>query len=333
VGTIDAYLIYRLTGGEVFATDPTNASRTLLYDIHRLDWDDQLCELFHVPRSALPAVRESVEEFGATDIRGVLPEPIPIRGVMGDSQASLFAQRCYEPGMTKATFGSGTSVMLNVGADASSLNDDTVFALAWVLWDEPTYAVEGIINYSSATIAWLRDQLELIDDPAESGQIAASVDDNGGVYFVPAFAGLSEPYWNPNARAAIVGMTAHATKAHVVRAALESIAYQIRDVLDTTRDAAGVAPAVIHADGGPTRNEFLMQFTADVLQLELCVSDVPESSALGATLAGMLGMGMATSLDDLAALPRPSTTFRPRMSAALADELYAGWRAAVKRVL
>jgi glycerol kinase len=333
IGTIDAYLIYRLTSGSDFSTDVTNASRTLLFDIHELQWDDELCSLFHVPRTALPTVRESFASFGETDAGGALGRPVPICGVMGDSQASLFAQRCYAPGMAKATFGSGTSVLLNVGHALPVTGEDDVSALAWAIRGEPTYALEGLINYSSATIAWLRDQLQLIGDPAESQTLAESVADNGGVYFVPAFAGLSAPYWSADARAAIVGMTAYTNKAHVVRAALESIAYQIRDVLEAMRNSAGIAPSLIHADGGPTRNEFLMQFTADLLQLELNVADVPESSALGAAMAGMLGLGKYASLEELANLPRPSRGFVPQMSRARADDLYAGWQAAVERVL
>lgn len=347
VGTIDAYLIYRLTGGQVFATDPTNASRTLLYDFNALQWDRELCDLFHVPTSALPTVQESFANFGTTDVAGALAQPVPICGVIGDSQASLFAQRCYAPGMAKATFGTGTSVMLNTGRrleaggwslkpQASSLepvDSGLVAALAWVLRGEPTYAIEGLINYSSATIAWLRDQLELIDDPAECQALAESVADNGGVYLVPAFAGLGAPHWSADARAAIVGMTAFTTKAHVVRAALESIAYQIRDVLETMGESGGVVPAAIHADGGPTRNEFLMQFTADLLQLELNVSDVPESSALGAAMAGLLGLGVVDSLDGLSQLPRPTRSFQPQMDPNRAAELHRGWQAAVQRVL
>jgi glycerol kinase len=333
VGTIDAYLIYRLTGGEVFATDPTNASRTLLYDVSRLDWDHELCGLFDVPRQSLPEVRECAAHFGETDSAVGLPKPLPICGVMGDSQASLFAQRCYEPGTGKATFGTGTSVLLNVGHEFKLSGGGGVSALAWVRAGQPTYALEGLINYSSATITWLRDQLQMIGDAAESESLARAVEDSGGVYLVPAFAGLSAPYWRPDVRGAIVGMTAFTRREHIVRAALEAIAYQIRDVLEMLGDDAGVAPRSLHADGGPTRNEFLMQFTADITGLELEVSQVPESSALGAAMSGMLGLGLAGSLAELAALPRETKTYRPTMNAARVEELYSGWRAAVERVL
>jgi glycerol kinase len=332
-GTIDTYLVYRLTGGEVFATDPTNASRTLLFDIGRLNWDHELCQLFGVPMRSLAEVRESFDSFGQTDVEGNLPAKIPICGVIGDSQASLFAQRCYAPGTAKATFGSGTSVMLNTGDKFSPSDQGAVSALGWVLKGRPTYALEGLINYSSATIAWLKDQVGLINDAADTDRLARSAEDNGGVYLVPAFAGLSAPYWSPDARAALVGLTAHSTKAHIVRAALEAIAYQIRDVLEMMRSDAGVVPQVLHADGGPTRNEFLMQFTADMTGVEIVVSEVPESSALGAAMAAMVGTGQVMSLDALAAAPRSTRSYRPAMSSDRADQLYAGWKSAVMRVL
>jgi glycerol kinase len=333
VGTIDAYLIYRLTNGEVFTTDHTNASRTMLFDIGRLRWDEELCSNFQVPMRSLPLVRESFATFGETDVAGTLPKPLSICGVMGDSQASLFAQRCYQPGMAKATFGSGTSVLINVGEQFSPAEDGTVSALAWVRGGRPTYALEGIINYSSATVSWLRDQLGLIRDVGEIEALARAIDDNGGVYFVPAFAGLSAPYWSHEARAAIVGMTAYTRREHIARAALEAIAYQIRDVIDMMCSAAGVKPSVLHADGGPTCNEFLMQFTADVNQLNLHVSEVTESSALGAAMAGMLGMEIAKSPTALAELPRETCRYEPRMNADEAGRLYHGWQSAVKRVL
>jgi len=332
-GTIDTYLVYRMTGGRVFATDPTNASRTLLYDISALRWDSELADLFGVPLQALAAVRESTATFGETDVGGGLPEILPICGVMGDSQASLFAQRCFEPGSVKATFGSGTSVMLNIGDRWQDFGQGTVAALAWVQGGRPTYAVEGLINYSSATISWLKDQMGLIGDVAEVETLARAVDNNGGVYLVPAFAGLSAPYWSPNARAAIVGMTAHSRRAHIARAALESVAYQIRDVLEMMRADTGVAPQVLHVDGGPTRNEFLMQFTADVTGVELMASEVPESSALGAAMAARIGLGQVDSLSDLAALPQSARRYAPTAQRAQVDEWYRGWQTAVKRVL
>jgi len=333
IGTIDAYLIHRLTGGKVFATDHTNASRTLLFDIGKLRWDKELCRLFDMPLGALPEVRESAAQFGETDANGILPQRVPICGVMGDSQASLFAQRCYRPGMAKATFGTGTSVLLNIGAKFKPSKRDAVTALAWVFRGRPTYAFEGLINFSAATIEWLKNQLGLIRDVSEVEALATSVADNGGVYLVPAFAGLSAPYWSPDARAALTGMTAHTRKEHVVRAALESIAYQIRDVLDLMQRDHFHTLQSVKADGGPTRNKFLMQFTADITRTALEVSEVSESSAWGAAMSGLLGLGLCQSLNDLTDLPRETRVFRPQMGAAKARQLHAGWLAAVKRVL
>ena len=333
VGTIDAYLIHRLTGGKVFATDFTNASRTLLFDIGKLKWDAQLCKLFKVPPSALPELRESAAQFGETDAGGILPKRIPIVGVMGDSQASLFAQRCYQPGTAKATFGTGTSVLLNIGDKLRVSESGAVTALAWVWQGQPTYAFEGLINFSAATIEWLKNQLGLIQGAGEVEKLALSIADNGGVYLVPAFAGLSAPYWSPGARAAIVGMTAHTQKAHIVRAAQEAIAYQIRDVLDMMHADAKVKLQSLHADGGPTRNKFLMQFTADLTRMEIKVAEVAESSAWGAAMNGLLGLGLAKSLADLAKLPRAQKVFRPRMKSDQAKRLHCAWLAAVKRVL
>lgn len=333
IGTMDAWLVHRLTGGRVFATDPTNASRTLLYDIGRLRWDEELCELFEVPPAALPEVRECTAAFGHTDAAGALPGPVPICGVMGDSQASLFAQRCFLPGTVKATLGTGTSVLFNLGERCAAPPEGLVTALAWVVGGQPVYAFEGLINFSAATVSWLKNQLGLIGSAAETEALARAVEDTGGVYLVPAFAGLSAPWWRPDARAALVGMTAHTRREHVVRAALESIAYQLRDVLDLMRAGAGVALHSLHADGGPTANRFLMQFTADVCGVELRVSDVPESSALGAASAGWLGLGLQPSLDALAALPRQWTVYRPQLPPERLHRLLEGWQAAVNRVL
>ncbi len=333
IGNIDTYLIHRLTDGKVFATDFTNASRTLLFDIGKLNWDAELTKLFKVPVNALPEVRESAAQFGETDVGGLLPKRVPIFGVMGDSQASLFAQKCFSPGTAKATFGTGTSVMLNIGDKFRVSKKGAVTALAWVWQGKPTYAFEGLINFSAATIEWLKNQLGLIHNASEVEKLALSVKDNGGVYLVPAFAGLSAPYWSPDARAAIVGLTAFSEKAHVVRAAQEAIAYQIRDVLDMMRADANVKLQSLHADGGPTRNKFLMQFTADLTRTEIKVAEVAESSAWGAAMNGLLGLGIYGSQTELAKLPRSQKVFHPRMKPAEAERLHAGWRLAVKRVL
>jgi glycerol kinase len=333
VGTIDTYLIYRLTEGKVFATDHTNASRTLLFDISKLTWDEELCGLFEVPMRALAEPRDSTAQFGATHAEGILDRPLPISGVMGDSQASLFAHRCFKPGMAKVTLGSGSSVLLNVGPELKYGGDDAVVTIGWTHAGKPTYSFEGIINYSAATIQWLKDQLGLIRDPAETEAAAQAVPDNGGVYLVPAFAGLSAPYWSPGARAAIVGMSAHSNRNHVIRAALESIAYQIRDALLAMKSRAEVQLQTINADGGATRNRFLMQFLADMTGLDVTAAQVADCSPLGAAMAGLLGVGAVGSLDDLSRLPREVVGYHPTMPAEQVQSLHAGWKRAVQQVL
>ena len=333
IGTIDAYVIYRLTGGRIFATDHTNASRTLLYDIHRLAWDAELAQLFETPLDALPEIRACDARFGDTDFAGLLPTPLPICGVMGDSQAALFSQRCYTPGSAKVTFGTGSSILLNIGDAPRAAGQGIVTAVAWVLGATPTYAFEGITNFTGATIQWLRDQLGLIHSAEESEALALSTPDNAGVYLVPAFVGLSAPYWRPDARAAILGLTPSATRAHVVRAALESIAYIIQDVLRLMQAEAGLTLTRVHADGGATRNRFLMQFVADMTRLQVRVARTAELSPLGAVFAGALGMGCFPSLTALQALPADAQDYEPLMSQENAATLLAGWERAVGQVL
>ncbi|HVU32580.1 MAG TPA: glycerol kinase GlpK [Opitutaceae bacterium] len=333
VGTIDAYLIHRLTGGSVFATDHTNACRTLLFDIDRLDWDDELCAWWNVPRSALPQVRPSGARFGATTLGGALPAPVPICGVMGDSQAALFAQGCFEAGTAKATFGTGTSLLLNVGARRPAAAGGSVCTIGWVLDDQPAYVLEGIITFSAATLTWLRDQLGLINDPAETEALARAVPDNGGVYLVPAFSGLGAPHWRESARGAIVGLTAHSDRRHIVRAGLESIAFQVSDVVDMMRVEGGLALRRLQADGGATANRFLMQLVADLTGVELRVAGSPHYSPLGAAMMGMLGLGLQPSLAALAALPRDGQTYQPKLERAEVGQLRAGWRRAVRQVM
>lgn len=333
VGTIDAYLIYRLTKGRSFASDQTNASRTLLFDIDKLAWDSELCHLFGVPLSALPAVLDSDDRFGETDFDGLLVRPLPIVGVMGDSQGALFAQRCFSPGSVKITFGTGSSVMLNIGGKVTYSDKGLVTAVAWVIAGQPVYAFEGIINFTGATISWLHNQLGLIQSVEETEALAAAVPDNGGVYLVPAFVGLSAPYWQPNARAAIVGLTPASTKNHVVRAALEGIAFRINDVLASMAQEAAVDLQIVHADGGAVSNRFLMQTVADLTQLIVRASSLPELSALGAALAGLVGLGIYKDLDAIAQLPRQTNDFNSMMPAAAAEEFYEGWLRAVRQVL
>lgn len=330
IGTMDAYLIHRLTAAKIFATDFTNASRTLLFDIGRLRWDAQLCKLFKVPMSALPEVQESAAHFGETDAGGILPQRIPIIGVMGDSQASLFAQRCYQPGTAKATFGTGTSVLLNVGRRLRVSRRGAVTALAWVWRGQPTYAFEGLINFSAATIAWLKNQLGLISDAAEIEKLAASIKDNGGVYLVPAFAGLGAPQWNAEARGTIIGLTRDSRLEHIVRAGLEAVAYQTADLLDALR--ADGAPKIesLLIDGGLTANAWAMQFLADICDVEVARPKFQEVTALGAARLAASGAGLIAL--DSATAPT-SARWTPRMSAAEREMLRSGWRGAVSAAL
>jgi glycerol kinase len=333
IGTIDTYLIHRLTEGKVFATDSTNASRTLLYDITKLAWDEELCAVWEVPIRALPEVRDSSAGFGETTFGGLLEKSLPIRGVMGDSQASLFAQRCFAPGAAKVTFGTGSSLLLNIG-DQPRLSDEGVLtALAWTHAGVPTYAFEGIIISSASTLTWLRDHLGLAADVPAIEKLAQDVRDNGGVYLVPAFTGLGLPHWNSSARAAISELSSQSDRRHVARAGFESIAFQIRDALDAMRAEAGVPLVALHGDGGPTASKFLMQLTADIAEAELRVATMSDCSPLGAVLAGMLGLGIHTSLSDLAAVSREETVFRPSMPREQVTRLCAGWQSAVRKVL
>ena len=332
-GTIDTYLIYRLTGCSVYATDHTNASRTLLYDINTLTWSEDLCDIFGVEISMLPEIYESMAWFGDTDIVGCLNRRIPIYGVMGDSQAALFAQRCYETGSAKVTFGTGSSVLLNIGQEMRLSKHGIVTALGWVINGKPTYAFEGIINFTGATISWLRDQLQLITDPAETEELALSVPDNGGVYLVPAFVGLSAPYWRTDSRAGILGMSPDTNRAHIVRAALESIAYLVTDVLKSMGTDEGIELDTIFADGGAVRNSFLMQFVADMNHLTVRASQAPELSALGAVYSGFLGLKIYPSLEALQNLPYRYDEFSPLANPENTEKIYAGWKSAVQQVL
>jgi len=326
--TIDAYLIHRLTDGAVLATDSTNASRTLLFNINTLDWDDDLCSWWQVPRGALPEVRDSGAEFGETDLGGVLPQPIPIRGVMGDSQASLLAQGCRERGTAKVTFGTGSSVLLNLGPKPSFSDRGVLTALAWTRGGRPTYAFEGIIIASASTLVWLRDQLGIAPDVATLDRLAQQVDDNGGVHLIPAFNGLGLPHWDAGARAAIVGLSSHSDRRHIARAGFESISFQVRETLDAMREEADVLLDSVCADGGPTGNPFLMQLTADTVGAALRVVDHPDGSALGAVVAGCWR-------DDEA---EPSFPAQPLARVGYAPQPFdsqrlAAWQAAVQQVL
>jgi glycerol kinase len=333
IGTIDTYLIYRLTGGNVFATDATNASRTLLYDITKLAWDEALCALWEVPRSALPEVRECTARFGETTLDGSLARPLPICGVMGDSQASLFAQRCFAPGSAKVTFGTGSSLLLNIGSHPRFSDQGVLTALAWVHAGVPTFALEGIIISSASTLTWLRDQLGLAPDVASIEKLAMSVPDTGGVYLVPAFSGLGLPHWNSTARAMITGLSAHSDRRHIARAAFESIAFQISDALEAMRTEAVVPIKTIHGDGGPTASRFLMQLCADIAGTDLHVSTMADCSAYGAALAGQLGLGMHRSLSAIEAIARAETVYRATLTDGHLKGIRSDWSRSVQAAL
>ncbi len=331
IGTMDAYLIYRLTRGAVFATDFTNASRTLLFDIGRLRWDENLCALWEIPRRALPEVRESFARFGETSLDGALTRPLPICGVMGDSQAALFGHGCFAPGAAKVTFGTGSSILINIGAKPLRSKRGVLTALAWVRGGVPTYAFEGIIISAASTLVWMRDQLGLLDTLDCVDELASSVPDNGGVYLVPAFSGLGFPYWAPEARAVLSGLSSHSDRRHVVRAALESIAYQLRDAFEIIQAETAVPVGAVHCDGGPTANRFLMQFTADMTGAQLLVAPMADCASLGAARAGLLGLDQVASFAALATHSRDSVTYAPALDHAAVARLSAGWRHAVRQ--
>lgn len=332
MGTMDAWLIWKLTNGAVHATDYTNASRTLLFNIHTLDWDDDLLELFTVPRTMLPEARPCDALYGRTTIEGLFPEGIEIAGVLGDSHGALAGQMCFEAGMGKATYGTGSSVMVNIGEEAVAAPAGLVTSVGFAAQGKVFYAFEGNIHCTGATLRWLADQLQLIGSPAETEALATSVESTNGVYLVPAFAGLGAPWWNSEAKAVICGMTLGTTKAHVVRAALEAIPYQIKDLIDLMTGQAGVALKELRVDGGPTRNKFLMQFQADMLNATINRADLEEASALGAVVMNGLARGVWSSLDEVAALRTSDNRINPVMAAEEREKLYGGWIEAVKLV-
>lgn len=332
MGTIDSWLIWKLTGGAVHATDYTNASRTLLFNIHTLDWDDELLALFDVPRSMVPEAKPCDTVYGRTTVEGLFSEGLEIAGVLGDSHGALTGQMCFEAGMGKATYGTGSSVMVNIGEEAVAAPDGLVTSVGFAAQGKVFYAFEGNIHCTGATLRWLTDQLQLIASPAETEALATSVADNGGVYLVPAFAGLGAPWWNSEAKAVIAGMTLATTKAHVVRAALEAIPYQIKDLVDLMTGQAGIALKELRVDGGPTKNRFLMQFQADMLGATINRSDIEEASAMGAVVMNGLARGMWRSFDEVAALRTSDNRITPQMAADEREKRYAGWIEAVKMV-
>lgn len=331
-GTIDSWLVWKLTEGKNHFTDYTNASRTQLLNLKELKWDQKLLEIFDIPTSMLPELKTSDDILGCLDI-GDSHSKLPITGVIGDSHAALFGQTCFEKGMAKATYGTGSSVMMNVGKEALIPSSGIVGSLGWVLKKDTSYVLEGNINYTGATIKWLVENLELISDPKESGVIASSVEDNGGVYLVPAFVGLGAPYWDSEARAIITGMSSSTKKAHIVRAAEESIAYQIKDIIELMIDESKIPLKELRVDGGPTRDEFLMQFQADILNVPVVKVKIEELSALGSAFIAGIALGLWNNFSELIALRKIDRVFTPKMQEEEIDRLYKGWKQAVRRSL
>ncbi len=331
-GTIDSWLLWKLTNGRVHATDYTNASRTLLFNIHTLDWDDELLALFHIPRCMMPEARPCDSIFGETTLEGTFPTPVIIAGMLGDSHGALAGQMCFEPGMGKSTYGTGSSVMVNIGETPIDATNGLVTSVGFAACGKTYYAFEGNIHCTGATIKWLEEKLDLISHPSEVEALATGIPDNGGVYFVPAFAGLGAPWWNPQAKAMIHGMTLGTGKAHIVRAALEAIAYQVKDLVDLMTTQAGIALKELRVDGGPTKNNFLMQFQSDMLNADINRSNIEEASALGAVVMNGLARGLWKSLDEVSALRKNSQSISPQMSDELRTQLYGGWVNAIRRV-
>jgi glycerol kinase len=327
-GTIDSWLVWNLTGGRVHVTDAANASRTMLFDIHQLAWDEELLAVLHLPRQLLPAVAGNSEVYGETD-RSLFGVAVPIAGMAGDQQAALFGQACFAAGEAKNTYGTGCFLLANTGAVAR-LGGGILTTVAWRIGGAATYALEGSAFVTGAAVQWLRDGLGIIADAAETDALASSLQDNGDVYCVPAFAGLGAPHWDMYARGTIVGIDRGTTRAHLARAVLESIAYQTRDLVEVMRGAGSELDS-LKVDGGGTANRFLMQFQADILGMPVQVSAVRETTALGAAYLAGLATGVWRSADDLRARRRVAESYEPRMSADERASLHARWLAAVER--
>jgi glycerol kinase len=325
-GTVDSWLLWKLTEGAVHATDPSNASRTLLYDIGDRAWSDELCSMLGVPASCLPEVRPSSGRFGTT------ADGIPVSGIGGDQQAALFGQACFEPGMTKNTYGTGSFVLMNVGGACPPPSDGLLTSVAWELANgDVAYALEGAIFVSGAAVQWLRDGLGVIDDAAETEALARSIGDTEGVYVVPAFTGLGSPWWDPYARGTIVGLSRGTGRAHLARAVLEAMSFQTRDVVEAMSSASGREVTALRADGGASSNDLLMQLQADQLQVPVSRPRVQETTALGAAYLAGLAEGVWGSLNELASHWALDAEFTPVSTQAGADARHAGWLRAVER--
>ena len=329
-GTIDCWLLWTLTGGKVHATDASNASRTALFNIRTQDWDEELLKFFDVPRAMLPEVRDCAAEFGSTaaDLFGA---PIAIRGMLGDQQAATVGQACFAPGMIKSTYGTGCFMVLNTGDEFVRSRNKLLSTVAYRFGGKTTYALEGSIFVAGAAVQWLRDAVHLISSAGDTEQLARSIENTEGVYLVPAFTGLGAPYWDPQARGAIFGLTRNSGIAHIVRAALESVCYQTRDLMGAMSQDA-VPPTELRVDGGMVVNDFVTQSLADILQLSVVRPATVETTALGAAFAAGLQAGVYDSLDAISRLWEAERRFEPRLEAARADDLYKGWIDAVTRV-
>jgi glycerol kinase len=330
-GTVDSWLIWKLTAGRVHATDPSNASRTLLFNIERGEWDDELLAALDVPREVLPHVAPSSATIGETDA-SLFGRAIPIAGIAGDQQAALFGQVCTKPGMSKNTYGTGCFMLLNTGTELVRSRSNLLTTVAWRIQDEPIeYALEGSVFIAGAAVQWLRDGLKIISAAADTEAMAMSVEDNGGVYLVPAFVGLGAPHWDQYARGTIVGLTRGSTREHIARAALESIAYQTSDVLRCMRDDSGINLTELRVDGGAVRNDFLMQFQADILGIPVVRPANTETTAAGSAFLAGLAVKFWSGTDELSELWQREKTFEPKMAGSERDRLLSEWTRAVGR--
>jgi glycerol kinase len=327
-GTVDSWLVWNLTGGKVHVTDPSNASRTMLFDISKGDWDDELLKLFDVPRSMLPEVRSSSEVYGVTNLLGT---PIPIAGIAGDQQAALFGQACTKPGMAKNTYGTGCFMLMNTGTKRIASKNNLLTTVAWRIGGRTDYALEGSIFIAGAVVQWLRDGLEFFRSAAEIEALAAGVSDTGGVYLVPAFAGLGAPHWDQYARGTIVGLTRGSTKAHLARAALEGIVLQVMDVLKAMEADAGIKLKELRVDGGASANDLLMQLQADMLNVPVVRPRVAETTALGAAYLAGLAVGYWKNQADIARQWQVDKRFTPAMKPAVRTKIAKGWVRALGR--
>jgi glycerol kinase len=329
-GTVDSWLVWKLTNGAVHITDVSNASRTMLFNIHTMSWDPELSGLLGVPSSLLPEVRASSEVYGRVS-RLLGTEDVPIAGIAGDQQAALFGQMCVSPGLAKNTYGTGCFLLQNTGTQPVASKNRLVTTVAWRIGDRTEYALEGSVFIGGAVVQWLRDGLRLFDRSPDVEKLATTVSDNGGVYLVPAFAGLGAPHWDPYARGLLIGITRGTTGGHIARAALESIAYQVDDLLQAVRLDSGIALGELRVDGGASTNDALMQFQADLLGVQVVRPAVTETTALGAAYLAGLAVGFWTSIDDVARQWRAEKRFEPKMARADAERLRERWREAVSR--